>query len=169
MNFQKFFKSATGHEPFDYQRRIACGDSGTSSRSQLIDVPTSLGKTITVVLAWLWNRVAPALTRQLSLLAESFVITENFIYEVAGQHCSMAEASAEGEDSTPMGEHPRAGSSEHGLRGGAGGPPDPPRDTRPERATRFIETTQGLLSYTQLAPLLAERVQAVESQISQGA
>jgi hypothetical protein len=30
--------------PWDYQRRLACGDSGTTGRSQLINIPTGLGK-----------------------------------------------------------------------------------------------------------------------------
>lgn len=38
--------------------------------------------------------------------------------------------------------------------------------TPPDGATRFIETTRGVLSYTQLAPLLAERVLAVERSIA---
>jgi superfamily II DNA/RNA helicase len=48
--------------------RLACGEStnlndnetlacGRDCRSQLIDVPTGLGKTAAVVLAWLWNRL----------------------------------------------------------------------------------------------------------------
>ena len=57
--FDRFFNGAfngtTGHEPFDYQRRLAGGDSGTACRSQLINVPTGLGKTAAVVLAWLWG------------------------------------------------------------------------------------------------------------------
>ncbi|MBZ5601828.1 MAG: DEAD/DEAH box helicase [Acidobacteriia bacterium] len=56
-NFDRFFSGATGHEPFDYQRRLAGGDSGTACQSRLIDIPTGLGKTAAVVLAWLWNRV----------------------------------------------------------------------------------------------------------------
>lgn len=40
--------------------------------------------------------------------------------------------------------------------------------TPPDAATRFIETTRGLLSYSQLAPLLAERVLAVESALASG-
>jgi CRISPR-associated endonuclease/helicase Cas3 len=55
--FDKFFNDATGHEPFDYQRRLADSDSGTIIRSQLINIPTGLGKTAAVMLAWLWNRV----------------------------------------------------------------------------------------------------------------
>ncbi len=70
MRFDDFFKLATGHHqgPFDYQCRLACGerkgrveaewlDNGTDCRSQLINIPTGLGKTAAVVLAWLWNRV----------------------------------------------------------------------------------------------------------------
>ncbi len=35
-------------------------------------------------------------------------------------------------------------------------------------STRFIETSRGILSYGQLAPLLAERVLRVEQQVSEG-
>jgi CRISPR-associated endonuclease/helicase Cas3 len=70
--FDDFFKTATAVEtgPFDYQRRLACGDCGkdesdeewlsrgTGCESKLIDIPTGLGKTAAVVLAWLWNRFA---------------------------------------------------------------------------------------------------------------
>src|SRR5436190_2132182 len=36
----------------------------------------------------------------------------------------------------------------------------------PGGATRYIQTSQGLLSYSQLAPLLAERVLRVEQRIA---
>src|SRR5882672_2167435 len=38
----------------------------------------------------------------------------------------------------------------------------------PVGATRYIQTTRGLLSYSQLAPLLAERVLVVERNIADG-
>lgn len=41
--------------------------------------------------------------------------------------------------------------------------------TPPGGTTRFIETTRGVLSYTQLAPLLAERVLGLERAIAAGA
>ena len=41
--------------------------------------------------------------------------------------------------------------------------------TPPGGATRYIQTTHGLLSYSQLAPLLAERVLRVETAIASGA
>jgi CRISPR-associated endonuclease/helicase Cas3 len=40
--------------------------------------------------------------------------------------------------------------------------------TQPPHATRFIETTRGILSYAQLAPLLAERVLRVLQDIEDG-
>ena len=40
--------------------------------------------------------------------------------------------------------------------------------TPPSGATRYIQTTRGLLSYSQLAPLLAERVLFVERDIAAG-
>ena len=72
MTFREFFKTATGHAPYDYQRRLACGErngrseaewlaGGADCSSHLISIPTGLGKTAAVVLAWLWNRLAPTL------------------------------------------------------------------------------------------------------------
>lgn len=68
-DFASYFRSATGNrDPYDYQCRLACGPeatvanpdtlrSGAPCQSQLISIPTGLGKTAAVVLAWLWNRV----------------------------------------------------------------------------------------------------------------
>ena len=57
LQFDGFFQSATGNSPYAYQSRLAGSDSGTTCNSQLINIPTGLGKTAAVVLAWLWNRV----------------------------------------------------------------------------------------------------------------
>ncbi|MDR1281289.1 MAG: hypothetical protein LBK99_10775 [Opitutaceae bacterium] len=56
--FPGFFQAATGKEPYDYQRRLAGDTAGCPCESHLISIPTGLGKTAAVVLAWLWNRVA---------------------------------------------------------------------------------------------------------------
>jgi CRISPR-associated endonuclease/helicase Cas3 len=63
--FEVFFQTATGgHTPYAYQRRLAGDLEATMPSgpfpcaSQLINIPTGLGKTAAVVLAWLWNRVA---------------------------------------------------------------------------------------------------------------
>lgn len=53
MQFDEFWKRATGiaTSPYDYQRRLA-----VEPWPELLDVPTGLGKTAAVVLAWLWKR-----------------------------------------------------------------------------------------------------------------
>lgn len=51
VNFADFFQTATRHVPYPYQVRLA-----TSPWPDLLDVPTGLGKTAAVVLAWLWKR-----------------------------------------------------------------------------------------------------------------
>ncbi|MEJ1973485.1 MAG: DEAD/DEAH box helicase [Lacunisphaera sp.] len=64
--FDTFFHTATGNVPYDYQRRLAGASlvegqvpSGLfPCQSQLISIPTGLGKTAAVVIAWLWNRIA---------------------------------------------------------------------------------------------------------------
>lgn len=43
-----------------------------------------------------------------------------------------------------------------------------PETTPPTGATRYLQTTRGLLSYSQLAPLLAEQVLRVERDIAAG-
>jgi CRISPR-associated endonuclease/helicase Cas3 len=68
MTFEQFFETATGHAPYDYQRRLAAGGAGRACESQLINVSTGLGKTAAVVLAWLWNRLAPSLNPQPSTI-----------------------------------------------------------------------------------------------------
>lgn len=67
-HFAALFEEATGNSPYEYQGRLACGPQAQTSRpdtllkgsdpkSLLIDIPTGLGKTAAVVMAWLWNRV----------------------------------------------------------------------------------------------------------------
>ncbi len=54
--YENFFRQATGGQtPYDYQRRLA----EAPCASRLINIPTGLGKTAAVVLAWLWNRARP--------------------------------------------------------------------------------------------------------------
>ncbi|MEY4485436.1 MAG: hypothetical protein RL693_2888, partial [Verrucomicrobiota bacterium] len=54
-DYSTFFSAAFKDErqPYDYQSRLA----GPACESRLISVPTGLGKTAAVVMAWLWNRV----------------------------------------------------------------------------------------------------------------
>lgn len=75
----------------------------------------------------------------------------------------MAPTADEPEASNPLGGDPGGRGPEHGVRGGASTGGDDPRDTRPDRATRFVETALGVLSYAELAPHLAERVTRLEA------
>jgi CRISPR-associated endonuclease/helicase Cas3 len=51
-SYEQLFKRATGFEPLPYQTRLAC-DGPLPSR---LSIPTGLGKTAAVILAWLWRR-----------------------------------------------------------------------------------------------------------------
>jgi CRISPR-associated endonuclease/helicase Cas3 len=84
------------------------------------------------------------------------------------EHREMETASSRGETSSPLEGDSSRCAPEHGLRERASGDEPPSRDTRPDRATRFIETTRGILSYSEIAPLLAEQVLVVESRIYRG-
>lgn len=56
-SYQDFFKNAVANPsiaPYDWQERLA---KIGPCQSLLVDIPTGLGKTAGVVLAWLWNRV----------------------------------------------------------------------------------------------------------------
>lgn len=57
LSFDSFFQAATGKLPYEYQRRLAGNDAGRPCESQLVSIPTGLGKCAAVVLAWLWNCV----------------------------------------------------------------------------------------------------------------
>lgn len=54
MTYAEMFKAAMGtdNEPYPYQTRLAT----EGVLPQLLDIPTGLGKTAAVVLAWLWRR-----------------------------------------------------------------------------------------------------------------
>lgn len=51
MTFDQLFQRATGNSPFGYQRRLAL-----EPWPELLDIPTGLGKTASVVLAWIYKR-----------------------------------------------------------------------------------------------------------------
>jgi CRISPR-associated endonuclease/helicase Cas3 len=89
-------------------------------------------------------------------------------HDVAAKHHPVATTSRPGEAASSLADGSESGRAQHGLRTGAGGREPPSRDTRPDHATRFVETTCGILSYAELAPLLAERVQAVLSDLVAG-
>jgi CRISPR-associated endonuclease/helicase Cas3 len=62
VSFDDFFRCAFGKpsdltfKPFEYQRRLAQEQFNGHSWPDLLEVPTGMGKTAAVVLAWLWKR-----------------------------------------------------------------------------------------------------------------
>jgi CRISPR-associated endonuclease/helicase Cas3 len=50
-DYTHFFRTATGHEPYPYQIRL-----GQEPWPKLLDIPTGMGKTAGVALAWAWKR-----------------------------------------------------------------------------------------------------------------
>ena len=52
-SFEDFFHQATGNPPYPYQELLATA----STPPPLLDIPTGLGKTAAVTLAWLWRRL----------------------------------------------------------------------------------------------------------------
>ena len=85
--------------------------------------------------------------------------------ELDRERQSVAATPGGRETPAPMGIDSSRRGPEHGVREGAGRDQPTPRVTRPDRATRFIETAFGILSYPELAPLLAGRVLRVETRI----
>jgi hypothetical protein len=51
-SFSELFEAATGQQPFPYQCQLAESDALPS----LLSVPTGLGKTAAVLMAWIWRR-----------------------------------------------------------------------------------------------------------------
>lgn len=84
------------------------------------------------------------------------------------KHSQMASTTSGGQTSPEVGGYSHGCGGEHGVRGGAGFPEVSRETVQPDRATRFIETSQGTLSYLELAPLLAERVAGMEVEIHRG-
>lgn len=85
--------------------------------------------------------------------------------ELHRDHPPVEGPAAGAQAADPLGGDSVGCGTEHGLRAGAGTGGDDSRDTRPDRATRFVETTLGVLSYSELAPLLAERVTRLEAAV----
>jgi CRISPR-associated endonuclease/helicase Cas3 len=94
---------------------------------------------------------------------------DNATYGLEASNQALARAPAGGAGPhPPQPDSPERG-REHGVRGGAGGPADAGGGTRPPHgATRTIETSLGVLAYSELAPHLARNVQELEERIEDG-
>lgn len=94
---------------------------------------------------------------------------DNDKHELDHSHTPLAEPPAGGTTPDTSRSPAEQGGAEHGVRGGTGGPADVGTGTRPPHAaTRHLKTTLGVLSYAELAPHLASRVEALQKAIEDG-
>lgn len=102
-------------------------------------------------------------------VADSLPETHNAAHELETSDTGLAQSAGSGEALHPLAENSARRGGEHGLRAGAGEPHHAGSGTRPpDHATRHVETLLGILTYQELAPHLARRVQALEESIEAG-
>lgn len=83
--FVRWFRNATGYEPYPFQIRFAC----EPTLPKLVDVPTGMGKTAMAVLGWLWRRrfaeekVRKATPRRLVYCLPMRVLVEQTVEEAS--------------------------------------------------------------------------------------
>jgi CRISPR-associated endonuclease/helicase Cas3 len=124
-------------------------------------------------LAWLETlvRIADwrASGKEQQTLEESNREVDNDQYELETNHRAVAQTTGGGATTHPLGVYSPQGGPQHGLRGGASGPENAGSRTQaPHHATRYLETSLGILSYAELAPHLSLRVQNLEIEIASG-
>jgi len=94
---------------------------------------------------------------------------DNAAHGLETSNRTLARPHARGAGPDSPGQLAAEGGAEHGVRGRAGGPAHAGAGTRPPRsATRYLNTALGVLSYAELEPHLATRVQALQSAIAAG-
>lgn len=97
-------------------------------------------------------------------------VPHNATHGLDRSHQPLAQPAVGGTAAPPLGEPATQGGAQHGLRGRAGGSGDAGSRTKtPHAATRHLDTTLGILSYAELAPHLARRVEAIQNTIREGA
>jgi len=89
-------------------------------------------------------------------------------HDPSGHDQPVEVVAAGGTPPAGVGPDPVQGGEEHGLRRRAGAAGMAGGATTPPDATRYLETSLGILSYAELAPHLANRVAVVEQAIAEG-
>ena len=102
-------------------------------------------------------------------VADPLLKVDNRSLGLATSRDAMAQAARERAAAHPSGSDPPQGRSQHGGRGGTGGPEDAGSRAESSHPTvRFIETTLGIQSHVELAPHIALRVLTLEADIADG-
>ena len=96
-------------------------------------------------------------------------LPQNESDELDSGRAEVAQVDAGAATPSTVGASVAQSSAQHGVRGRTSGPEDAPTGTRPPHsATRFLNTTLGIISYSELAPHLARRVLALHEAIAAG-
>ncbi len=94
---------------------------------------------------------------------------DNRFHELETEDRTLAQPPSARAGADSPGAPAQEGGAEHGLRGRAGGRAHVGEGARPPHAaTRYVDTALGILSYAELAPHIAKRVQALQSAIVAG-
>ena len=81
------------------------------------------------------------------------------------KHRPVEGAERGGEAASALGGDSGGRGGEHGVRGGSSSDREDSGGGREDRGTRWVETTRGILSYSELAPFLAEQVARLEAEV----
>lgn len=121
-------------------------------------------------LAWLEALLIAADRRASRLpLVDPLLTRDNAAHGLETEHRTLAQSAGSGETPHPLAADTAQRGGEHGLRVRTGESVDAGSRTRaPTDATRHVETRLGTLSYAELAPHLARRVQVLEQAIEAG-
>ena len=147
---------------------IGLGEQGPSWSERTLRLLDQLGP---IRLAWLETlvRLADWRASAAEQLEPPGGYPQNAAHELDRGHPSLAQPAAGGAAAAGTGEPAAQSGAQYGLRGRAGGSGDAGSRTRPpEAATRYVDTTLGILSYAELAPHLARRVEQTQYAIRQG-
>ena len=133
-DYRAFFRRATGREPFPYQCSLAEGEW-----PDLLDVPTGLGKTAAVVLAWLWRRgVEPdSLPRRLVWCLPTRALVTQVHGAIEGWLAELGELGAAGGGKVSV----------HRLMGGE---TEAPWTSHPDEAAVIVGTQDARLQHVAL-------------------
>ena len=116
---------------------------------------------------WLSYLGRPALRQK--RLEASTANTDNAADVLETRNRTLANPAAGRADPDSFSESAAESCAQHGVRGRASGSAHAGAGTRqPHSATHFLTTTLGIISYAELAPHLATRVQALQSAIVSG-